>query len=280
MKRRRNGFTFGKLIGNMFFILLVFIIVFPFLWQLITSIRNPADINLMPPELIPHRISFEFFRIVFTKHSFGKYLLNSVLIASAAMLIGVLVAIPASYAFVRLNFFGKKFWNNFILCANMFPLIAIVTPLFMTFKKANLINTYPGLIIPSIVITLPISIWTLNAFIGKIPVDLEHSAMLDGATRLQAVRLVLLPLIAPGVFTTAIIAFINAWNEFMFSIIFITKKEMRTVPIAIAMMPGEYTLPWGDMAAASIVATLPILIVVILCQKQIVAGLTAGAVKG
>ncbi len=270
----------SKVPGFFIFTLLVFAITFPFLWQFITSIRNPADINLMPPEFIPHRVSLDFYKIVFTNHNFGAYLLNSVVVASLATLIGVIVAIPASYAFTRINFTGKQFWNNFILCTNMFPLIAIATPLFMTFKKAGLINTYSGLIIPSIVITLPISIWTLNAFIGKIPIDLEHSAMVDGATRFQAVRLVLLPLIAPGVFTTAIIAFIGAWNEFMFAIIFTTKKEMRTVPIAIAMMPGEYTLPWGDMAAASIVATLPILIVVILCQKQIVAGLTAGAVKG
>ncbi|MGI6526241.1 MAG: carbohydrate ABC transporter permease [Caldicoprobacterales bacterium] len=269
-----------KVILYAFFVGIVFLIIFPFLWQFITSIRDPADIFLMPPEFIPRRVSLDFYKVVFTQHNFGRYIYNSSIIGIFSTIIAVCFAIPASYAFTRIKFTGKKFWNNFILLTNMFPLIAVATPLFMSFRKVGLINTYPGLIIPSIVITLPISIWTLNAFMKKIPIELEQSAMIDGANRFQAVRLILMPLIAPGIFTAAIMAFINAWNEFMFAIIFITKKEMRTVPIAIAMMPGEYTLPWGDMAAASIVATLPILMVVVLCQKYIVAGLTAGAIKG
>lgn len=278
--KKSNRNIFAKVLGALGFILFILILTFPFVWQFITSIRHPADINLMPPELIPHRISAEFYKIVFTQHEFGKYLLNSLIVASGAVLIGVFVAIPASYAFVRIHFTGKKFWGNFVLCANMFPIIAVATPLFVTFKSLNLINTYAGLIIPSLVLTLPVSVWTLNAFLVKIPIELEHAAMIDGASRFEAVWRVILPLMAPGIFTTAIIAFIGTWNEFMFAMIFVTKKAMRTVPVAIALMPGEFTLPWGDMAAASIVATMPIVLVVILCQKKIVSGLTAGAVKG
>ena len=167
-----------------------------------------------------------------------------------------------------------------MLLANMFPIIAVVTPLFVVFKKLHLVNTYAGLIIPTIVITLPLSIWTLVAFLGQIPYDLEQAAQIDGCTRLQAVCKVILPLMTPGLFSTAIIAFITAWNELMFSHVFVTKNEWRTVPVGITLFVGEFTVPWGDMAAASICATVPIVIVVLICQKQIVAGLTAGAVKG
>lgn len=269
-----------KVIGYLFFALFVILIIFPFLWQVITSIRHPQDITKVPPEIIPSRVSLHFYNLVFTQHDFGRYLLNSLVVALGAVGIGIFVAVPASYSFTRIKFRGKKFWNNFILCANMFPIIAVATPLFVTFKQMGLINTYMGLIIPSLVLTLPISIWTLNAFLQKIPIDLEQAAQIDGATRFQSVLRVVLPIMTPGIFTTAIIAFIGAWNEFMFAMIFVTKKAMRTVPVAIALMPGEFTLPWGDIAAASIVSTLPIVIVVVICQKWIVAGLTAGAVKG
>lgn len=144
----------------------------------------------------------------------------------------------------------------------------------------HIINTYAGLIIPSVIITLPMAIWTLIAFIKTLPYDLEEAAQIDGCSRFQSVIKVILPLTAPGVFTTAIIAFITAWNEFMFALILVTKDSMRTVPVAISLFPGQFTVPWGDMAAASVVATVPIVIVVLICQKKIVAGLTSGAVKG
>ncbi len=261
-------------------ILFIALLVFPFYWQFITAFRDPQDLFRMPPEFFPSRFSLRYFEIIFTQHNFGQPLTNSIIVSTSAMALGLLVAMPTAYAFARIEFAGKRFWSNFVLCANMFPIIAVATPLFLTFKQLKLINTYPGLIIPSLVLTLPISIWTLKAFLGKIPIELEQAAQVDGANRFGAVMRVVLPLMGPGIFATAIIAFIGSWNELMFSLIFITKKAMRTVPVAIANMPGEYSLPWGEIAAASIVSTLPIILVVLLCQKQIVAGLTAGAVKG
>ena len=144
----------------------------------------------------------------------------------------------------------------------------------------GIINTYAGLIIPSVIITLPQAIWTLIAFIKTLPYDLEEAAQIDGCNRFMSVIKVILPLAAPGVFTTAILAFITAWNEFMFALILVTRDSMRTVPVAISLFPGQFTVPWGDMAAASVVATVPIVIVVLICQKRIVSGLTSGAVKG
>ena len=162
----------------------------------------------------------------------------------------------------------------------MFPIIAVVTPMFVIFRNMGLLNTYWGLIIPSVIITLPQAIWTLISFIDTLPYDLEEAAQIDGCSRFQSVVKIIMPLAAPGIFTTAIIAFITAWNEFMFSLVLVTRDSMRTVPVAISLFPGQYTVPWGDMAAASVVATVPIVIVVLICQKKIVSGLTSGAVKG
>ena len=260
--------------------LFVLLIVYPFIWQVMTSLRGPEDIYKIPADLILKRPSLHFYNLVFAKHQFGRYLFNSVWVSTAAMLVGLLCAVPASYALVRMHFFGRRFVNKFILTANMFPIVALVCPLYVFFKKMGLVNTHASLIIASSVLTLPISIFTLNAFLRQIPPDLEEAALVDGASRFGAVVKVILPILAPAVFTTAIISFIGAWNELMFSLIFVSKKEMRTVPVAIAMMPGEFSLPWGDIAAASVVATMPLVLVVLICQKKVVAGLTAGAVKG
>ena len=270
----------GKIFGLIFAVLFVAILVFPFYWQLISSFKDPEDLMMMPTEIWPSRFSLDFFKNVFSVHHFDTFLKNSIIVSGFSMLFSILVALPAAYAFTRIRFSGYKFWKNFMLLANMFPIIAVVTPLFVVFKKLHLVHTYAGLIIPTIVITLPLSIWTLVAFLGQIPYDLEQAAQIDGCTRLQAVCKVILPLMTPGLFSTAIIAFITAWNELMFSLVFVTKNEWRTVPVGITLFVGEFTVPWGDMAAASICATVPIVIVVLICQKQIVAGLTAGAVKG
>ena len=260
--------------------LFVFVLVFPFIWQVMTSLRSPTDIYKIPADLILRNPSLHFYNLVFTKHEFGRYLFNSVYVSTVAMLLGLLCAIPASYALVRIDFVGRRFVNKFILSANMFPIVAIVCPLYVLFRWLGLVNTHASLIIASTVLTLPISIFTLNAFLRQIPLDLEQAAMVDGASRFQAVVKIILPILAPAVFTTAIISFIGAWNELMFALIFVSKKTMRTVPVAIAMMPGEFSLPWGDIAAASVVATLPLVLVVLICQKKVVSGLTAGAVKG
>lgn len=277
---KNKKFSMGKIIGLLGMAIFLIVVIFPFYWQVVTSFKDSRDISLMPTELWPSRFSLEFFESVFVNHNFAMYLKNSIVVAVGAMAITILLAFPAAYAFSRINFKFKKFVKNFILLSNMFPIIAIVTPMFIIFKNLKLINTYAGLIVPSVIITLPMAIWTLIAFIEKLPYELEEAAQVDGCNLFQSIVRIILPLTAPGLFTTAIIAFITAWNEFMFALILVTRDEMRTVPVAISMFPGQFTVPWGDMAAASIVATVPIVIVVLICQKKIVAGLTSGAVKG
>ncbi len=278
--RKTKHIRIRRLLGLLGLAVFLIIVVFPFYWQIVTSVKDPRDISLMPTELWPGRFSLEFYKNVFVNHNFGVYLTNSVIVAFGAMFVTLVMAFPAAYAFARIQFRFKKFMQNFILLANMFPIIAVVTPMFVIFRQMGLINTYLGLIIPSVIITLPMAIWTLIAFIKTLPYELEEAALIDGCNRFESVMRVILPLAAPGVFTTAIIAFITAWNEFMFALILVTRDSMRTVPVAISMFPGQFTVPWGDMAAASIVATVPIVLVVLVCQKRIVAGLTSGAVKG
>lgn len=277
MKKNRIGGKIGKVI---FFIVFMVIVIFPFYYLIISAVKDPRDISMMPTELWPSRFSLDFFENAFIDHNLLVYLKNSVIVSLGAMALAILISFPAAYAFARIKFKFKKFWKNFILVSNMFPIIAVVTPMFVIFRNMGLLNTYWGLIIPSVIITLPMAIWTLIAFINTLPYDLEEAAQIDGCTRFQSVIKVILPLAAPGIFTTAIIAFITAWNEFMFSLVLVTRDSMRTVPVAISLFPGQYTVPWGDMAAASVVATVPIVIVVLICQKKIVSGLTSGAVKG
>lgn len=256
------------------------IVIFPFYYLIISAVKDPRDISMMPTELWPSRFSLDFFENAFIDHNLLVYLKNSVIVSLGAMALAILISFPAAYAFARIKFKFKKFWKNFILVSNMFPIIAVVTPMFVIFRNMGLLNTYWGLIIPSVIITLPQAIWTLISFIDTLPYDLEEAAQIDGCSRFQSVVKIIMPLAAPGIFTTAIIAFITAWNEFMFSLVLVTRDSMRTVPVAISLFPGQYTVPWGDMAAASVVATVPIVIVVLICQKKIVSGLTSGAVKG
>ncbi len=277
MKKSNVGGKIGKVI---FFVIFMVIVIFPFYYLIISAVKDPRDISMMPTELWPSRFSLDFFENAFIDHNLMVYLKNSVIVSLGAMALTIVIAFPAAYAFARIKFKFKKFWRNFILISNMFPIIAVVTPMFVIFRNMGLLNTYWGLIIPSVIITLPMAIWTLIAFINTLPYDLEEAAQIDGCTRFQSVIKVILPLAAPGIFTTAIIAFITAWNEFMFSLVLVTRDSMRTVPVAISLFPGQYTVPWGDMAAASVVATVPIVIVVLICQKKIVSGLTSGAVKG
>jgi multiple sugar transport system permease protein len=167
-----------------------------------------------------------------------------------------------------------------VLTVSMFPSIAILSPLFIILKKLALLNTYTGLILPYTTFGLPMAIWILTSFFRDIPGELEESAYIDGCSRIQSFVKVIVPLAAPGVFTTAILIFIHAWNEFLFALSFMSKDTMRTVPVAIAMFPGEHDLPWGDIAAASVVVTVPLIIMVLVFQRRIIAGLTAGGVKG
>jgi multiple sugar transport system permease protein len=258
----------------------VLVIMFPFFWQINTSLKSPDQLYKMPPAWIPSPLYTGSYIATFTKHPFTIYLENSLIVATATTLYSIVMGSLCAYAVARLNFKGKKLILMLVLSVSMFPAIAILSPLYILLRDFNLLNTFEGLILPYTTHGLPLTIWILASFYKDIPAELEESARIDGASRMGAFWRVIIPLAAPGMFTTAILVFIGAWNEFLFAFSFMSKDIMRTVPVGIAMFPGEHDIPWGDISAASVIVTVPLIIMVLLFQRRIISGLTSGAVKG
>ncbi len=264
--------------------LLVVIIaaLIPVIWLLSLSLKQTPD--LTDGRFLPlGGISFENYSGIFASdNQFLTYLRNSIGIALIATFISILLGAMAAYALARLDFPGKTLILSIALAIAMFPPISVVGPLFDMWRNIGLFDTWPGLIIPYMTFTLPLAIYTLSAFFREIPWELEQAAQIDGATPFQAFRQVIVPLAAPGTFTAAILVFIFAWNDFIFAITLTSTERARTVPAGLAFFAGEsqFSLPIGSIAAAAVVVTIPIIIMVLIFQRRIVAGLTAGAVKG
>lgn len=278
---RKSGIIIGKkIIFGIAVTLFLAIVLFPFIWQLITSLKPPGQLYKMPPDWWPEEFFFENYINTFINYPFANYILNSLLVAGITTILCLAVASFAAYAVARLDIKGKGFILMIVLTVSMFPPIAIISPLYLMMKNVGLLNTYMALVIPYTTFALPLAIWNLSAFFKTIPFELEESAKMDGASIFQTYFKVILPLALPGIFTTAIIVFITAWNEFLFALTFNTKELMRTVPVGISMFQGQYDLPWGEIASATIIVTVPLIILVLFFQKRVVSGLTSGAVKG
>jgi multiple sugar transport system permease protein len=257
--------------------------LFPVAWIVSLSFKAPSD--LTNQRFLPTEVSTENYREIFTggaSELFLSALRNSVGICLIATFIAVLLAMFAAYAIARLDFPGKRIILTTALAVAIFPVISIVTPLFNLWRTIGLYDTWPGLIIPYLSLTLPISIWTLSAFFREIPWEMEQAAQVDGATNWQAFRKVIVPLAAPGVFTTAIIAFFIAWNDFVYGISLTSTEAARPIPAALAFFTGasQFQQPTGAISAAAVIVTIPVVVLVLLFQRRIVAGLTNGAVKG
>ena len=260
-------------------VVLVYCLI-PVLWIISLSLKKPEDIS--DQKFIPSSISFENYDQVFSEGTFTAALRNSIGIALLATIISIVLAAMAAYAITRLEFSGKALILSGALAIAMFPPISIVGSLFDLWRRIGLFDTWFGLIIPYMTFTLPLAIYTLSAFFREIPWDLDKAAQVDRATPWQAFTKVMVPLAAPGVFTAAILVFIFAWNDFLFAIVLTSTDRSRTVPAALAFFTGgsQFTDPTGAIAAAAVVVTIPIIIMVLVFQRRIVAGLTAGAVKG
>jgi multiple sugar transport system permease protein len=252
----------------------------PIAWIVSLSLKYPADLG--DNRFWPQRITFEHYRSIFADAQFPAALWNSLGIALLSTILAILIAMLAAYAVVRLKFAGRRLFMAFALSIAMFPPVSIIGPLFNMWRFIGLYDTWPGLILPYITLTLPLSIWTLAAFFREVPWDLDKAARVDGATPFQAFRMVIVPLAAPGVFSAAIIVFIFAWNDFLFAVSLTSTNQARTVPAAIAFFTGasRFEQPTGSIAAAAVVVTIPLIILVLVFQRRIVAGLTAGAIKG
>jgi multiple sugar transport system permease protein len=252
----------------------------PFVWIISLSLKRPAD--LTDGRFIPRSVTWDNYSNIFDQSVFTSALRNSIGIAAISTLIAVLLATTTAYAIARLDFPGKRFVLGAALAIAIFPQISIVSPLFDIWRRIGLYDTWPGLIIPYLTFTLPLSIWLLSAYFRQIPWELEQAAEVDGATPFQAFRRVIVPLAAPGMFTAAILAFIFAWNDFLFAISLTSTDRARTVPAAIAFFQGnsQFQQPTGQIAAAAVVITVPVVVAVLIFQRRIVSGLTSGAVKG
>lgn len=251
----------------------------PFAWFAATSLKRPVEITAVPPAFWPSGTT-EAYRSALAGHDLLRYAGNSAAVAGATTVLALLVASVAAYALARLRLRGRKVILGAVLAASMFPQMALAGPVWRILRALGLLNELPGLVLPYISLTLPLAIWLLASFFKDLPRELEEAALVDGCSRPGALLRVIAPVAAPGLFTTAILVFVYAWNEFFFALLIMSDPSRQTLPVGIALFQGQYTMPWGEIAAASMVATLPLVVLVLVFQRRIVRGLSAGAVKG
>lgn len=260
-------------------IIVVYCLV-PFYWMVVSALRRPNDQG--DNSLFPNPLSLENFTAVFVPSvGFVRSLLNSLVVAGTTTVLTLLIGTFAAYTLARLNFRGKNLAAALIIATSMFPGVSLIVPLLKLFVEIGWISTYQSMILPSLSFALPLAVWTLATFFRQMPKELEEAAMVDGLTRGQAFRRVILPLAAPGMFTTAILVFIIAWNEYIIALTMVKDNDMKTAPVLISQFTGisGFDSPFGTKMAAGVIVTVPLVIVVLIFQRRIIAGLTSGGVK-
>ena len=261
---------------------ILFYVLFPFYWAVKTSLTAPGDLPRTALDWFPDRPTIRNYLDVFRGQPFGRNLWNSLVVAVATVLLSLSLSSLAAYALGKFRFRGKRTLLYAILAVSVFPQIAVLPGLYSVIRGLALYNTRGALILSYLIFTLPFTVWTLTAFVRQIPDELEEAAVMDGASPLATLFRVLLPVMTPALVTTGLLAFINAWNEFLFALTFTFDNGSRTVPVAIGFFTGasHHEHPFARIMAASVIVTVPLIVLVLVFQKRIVAGLTAGAVKG
>ena len=253
---------------------------FPAVWILLTSLKSEAELVSKPITWWPHDPTLANYVQAFTDQPLLRYLGNSFAVAVLSTILSLFVASLAAYAIARLNLRHRRLILTCIVASSMFPLVTLLVPIFQTMRALNLLNTYTALVLPYTVLNLPVCTLVLVSFFQSIPKDLENAAMIDGCTRLGALWRVVVPLAAPGVFTAGILAFVNAWDEFLLALSLNASASMRTLPVGITLYQGEFTFPWPIISAALIVAIVPVAVLIAVFQERVVGGLTQGGLKG
>ena len=253
---------------------------FPAVWILLTSLKTETELVSKPITWFPHAPTLGNYVQAFTDQPLLKYLGNSLVVALLATLFSLLVSACAAYAIARLNLKRRQLILTAIVASSMFPLVTLLVPIFETMRALGLLNSYTALVLPYIVLNLPVCTLVLVSFFQSIPRDLENAAMIDGCTRMGALVRVVVPLAAPGVFTAGILAFVNAWDEFLLALSLNSTAGMRTLPVGITLYQGEFSFPWPIISAALIVAIVPIAVLIAAFQERVVGGLTQGGLKG
>lgn len=273
-----------KRLGRLAFYLLIagiiFYAVFPFYWAIVSSLKTGS--SLFQVEFWPSNPTLENYAALFKEQPFARNILNSLIVAVAATGISLFLALTAAYALGRIRFRGRTSMLMIILGVSMFPQIAVLSGLFELIRAIGLYDSLSGLVLANLILTLPFVTWVLTAFMREMPRELEQAAIIDGANDWRVLTRVFLPVMGPSLSAAGLLAFILAWNEFMFALTFTLSTERRTVPVAIALISGAtaYELPWGRVMAACVIVTAPLILLVLVLQRYIVSGLTAGAVKG
>jgi trehalose/maltose transport system permease protein len=254
--------------------------LFPFYWAIVTSLKSGSALFEVDPW--PRAPAWRNYPLVFEQQPFFRGILNSVLVATSTVAVSLFLSVTASYALARVRFRGRAPLLLMFLGVSMFPQIAVLSGMFELIRWLGLYNRFPSMTISYLIFTLPFTVWVLTTFMRELPKELEEAAIMDGATPWTIVTRVFLPLMGPSLVTTGLLAFIAAWNEFLFALTFTLTSEERTVPVAISLIGGgsAFELPWGIIMAASVIVTVPLIALVLAFQRRIVSGLTAGAVKG
>jgi len=273
-----------RVVWRVLFYLLVAVIVvytvFPFYWAIVSSLKEGSALYQVEP--FPPHPAWGNYTAIFKEQSFGRNILNSVMVAASVVAISLLLSVTASYALARVEFRGRTTLLLTILAVSMFPQVAVLSGMFELVSWLGIYDTLWSLIVSYLILTLPFTTWVLTTFVRELPKELEEAALVDGAKPWTIITRVFMPLMWPALATTGLLAFITAWNEFMFAITFTLSNQKRTVPVAIALISGasQFELPWGRVMAASVIVTVPLVVLVLIFQRRIVSGLTAGAVKG
>jgi len=259
-------------------LLIVTFALLPYLWMVATSFKSDADIATSPVRYLPTALTLEHYRVLLARTSFAVNLLNSFIIAVGACLLGLAVSIPAAYAFSRFRFPGRRALMTQFLVINMFPIVLLIIPLFVLMRRLGLLDTFLGIVLGHSTFAIPFSIWMMTSYMNTIPIELDEAARIDGATRLQALWHVVLPVVMPGIVTTGIYIFVTSWNEYLFAMM-LSGPSVRTVTVALQLFIGEFSLQWGLLTAAGTVIAIPVTILFLAVQNRLASGLTSGAVK-
>jgi multiple sugar transport system permease protein len=271
-------------VSAVWLVLLLCFAVIPMVWMLSTSLKGQFAALSQPPEWIPSHPTLEQYQTLLSPTGtvgpvFLRYFLNSMIVSSATTLLGVLIAIPAAYAFSRFQFPGRDVLFFAVLIRNMFPVVVFLIPLFILMRALHLVNTHWSLILTYMTFGLPLSIWLLKGFYDNIPEELERAARIDGASRFKAFWLIIMPLSSPGIIATAIYAFIGAWNEYVYALTFLNSESLLTLPVGLQHFFTEFATNWPGLMAAAFIMSVPVVLMFMLLQKQFVRALTEGAVK-
>ncbi len=254
--------------------------MFPALWILFTSLKNEAELTAKPITWLPHAPTLANYIQAFSDQPLHIFLFNSFMVALLSTCLTLFISVLAAYALARLNLRYRGLILSAIIAVSTFPLVTLLVPLFEIMRTLNLLNTWIALVLPYTVLSLPVCTLMLVSFFEGIPRDLENAAMIDGCTRIGALFKIVVPLCAPGVFTAGILAFVNAWDEFLLALSFNSNPSLRTLPVGIQLYQGEFAFPWPVISAALVVGIVPVAILIVIFQERVVSGLTAGGIKG